>query len=466
MSLSGRDGEDLLSEIERITEFDGMVDLCRDLRDAMTFYDREVLLATFTGILEGMLISALFEAGTRGSRALAEVDGRLDAILHKLPRRLLPPPGPLDVESLVHRFLDVGARGLTFNYPVYAASIAAYFEGREDMTTPVDRRLLEAWREAGRDGPDPVRVAPAGAAVLRGGQPSSAWLRLEGRGVERIHALWTLRDAVASLPGIDFPLGPAREAHLSATIERAGTAHGVLGMAPVVDLSAARRRRRRDVVHDEPIADGPTMDAAEEDFWDGVFDDADMPAAALEFAQKRADIVWPLLAIPLDEGLQEAADDGDRAIVHALALLEAIAPERAIDALVALVGALDPESDLADTVVGRLVALEPAATARVADEISGGDLRTAVRLAPVLAASRRARRDVHVFEILADLLGRAAWADGKERVAAALEAYGDARAVPLLASALKSAEPRSLYQEAVVRHALDRLTPAGGGRRP
>ncbi|MCL6595485.1 MAG: hypothetical protein K6V73_04650 [Firmicutes bacterium] len=460
MSLGGRDGEDLVAEVERVTEFEGMVDLCRDLRDAMTFYDREVLLATFTGIVEGMMISALFEAGGRGPAALAAVRQRLEGIVRSLPKRLAPPPGPLDVESLVHRFLDVGARGLAFNFPVYAHAIEDYFAGREDMEGPIDRRLLEAWREAGRDGPDPALLGPAGAAVLRGARPSSAWLRLEGRGVERIQALWTLRDAIASLPGIAFPLGPAREARPPARWEGA-----VAAGARVVDLSTARRRRRA-AFPDESAPDQVPLDDAEEEFWDAVFDEGPLPDEAVAYAQRHPEVRWPLLAIPLDEGLQEAAEDGDAAIVHAVELLEGLVPEAAAEALVTLAGALDPDGSLFAYVVDRLLALEPAAMDRVVGVIAGDDLRTAARLAPVLAASRRARRDMRVFDLLADLLRRTGWADGKERVAAALEAYGDARAVPLLESALATAEPRSLYQEAVVRRAVDRLTRGRGGHRP
>jgi hypothetical protein len=460
MGLGGPDGDDLMAEIERISEFDGMVDLCRDLRDAMTFYDREVLLATFTGILEGMMISALFEAGTHGPAALEGATARLEGVLRAMPRRLMPPPGPLDVESLVHRFLDVGARGLAFNYPVYARSIGDYFGGREDVSEPIDQRLLEAWRKARRDGPDPALLGPAGAAVLRGARPSSAWLRLEGRGVERIHCLWTLRDAVSSLPGIEFPLGPARDAHLQASLDPSGVAaaHGVAGAARVVDLSAARRRRRRDPVFDEAEADASPLDEAEEEFWDSVFDEEPMGPKAYEYARRRPEVRYPLLAIPLDEGLQEAAEDGDNAIVHALELLEKLMPDAAGEALVTLAGDLDPDGALFAHVVESLLALEPSAMDHVMGVIADGDLRTAARLAPVLAASRRARRDVRVFDLLADLLGRTGWAEGKERVAAALETYGDARAVPLLESALSTAEPRSLYQEAVVRRAVDRLT--------
>lgn len=460
MTLGGHDGDELLAEIERITEFEGMVDLCRDLRDAMTFYDREVLLATFTGILEGMVISALFEAGARGADALGTVTERLEAMLRTLPRRLVPPPGPLDVESLVHRFLDIGARGLSFNFPVYAQSVADYFTGSEDMATPIDRRLLEAWRGAGREGPDPVQLGPAGAAVLRGARPSTAWLRLEGRGVERIHALWTLRDAVASLPGVAFPLAPAREAGLDESLEHHLTAQGIpgAGVARVVDLSAARRRRRRDAIFEDGAGEQIPLDDEEEAFWDRVFDEAALNDEATAYAAQRPDVRWPLLAIPLDEGLQDAAEDGDNAIVHALALLEAVAPEAAGDALVQLAGILEPESALLTYVVERLEGLDKLAMDRVVDVIAQGDLRTAARLAPVLAASRRARPDVRVFDILADLLRRTGWADGKERVAAALETFGDARAVPLLESALATVEPRSLYQEAVVRRAVDRLT--------
>ncbi len=462
MGLGGPEGDDLMAEIERVSEFDGMVDLCRDLRDAMTFYDREVLLATFTGILEGMMISALFEAGTHGPAALEAASTRLEGILRTMPRRLAPPPGPLDIESLVHRFLDVGARGLAFNFPVYARSVADYFGGREDVSAPIDQRLLEAWRRADRDGPDPALLGPAGAAVLRGARPSSAWLRLEGRGVERIHALWTLRDAISSLPGIDFPLGPARESHLEpASLDASGMAsvHGVAaGAARVVDLSAARRRRRRDPVFDEDEAGVSPLDEAEEEFWDSVFDEEPMGAKAYEYARRRPEVRFPLLAIPLDEGLKEAAEDGDNAIVHAIELLEKLMPDAASEALVSLAGDLEPDGALFAHVVERLLALEPAAMDHVMGVIAEGDLRTAARLAPVLAASRRARRDVRVFDLLADLLGRTGWAEGKERVAAALETYGDARAVPLLQSALNTAEPRSLYQEAVVRRAVDRLS--------
>jgi hypothetical protein len=68
-----------------------------------------------------------------------------------------------------------------------------------------------------------------------------------------------------------------------------------------------------------------------------------------------------------------------------------------------------------------------------------------------------------VFDLLAELLTKASWADGKERVAAALADFGDRRAVPLLERELKGVEPRTTYQEQVVRRALSRLANAPPG---
>ena len=456
MSVAG-EGESLLDEIERMTEFEGMVDFCRDLRESMTFYDREVLLATFTGILEGMMITALFEAALEGVHAFETSVGRLDEILHGLSKRLMPPPGPLDVEALVHRFLDVGARGLRFNVPVYVASIQDYAAGREDLVTPIDARLLAAWRTAGADGPDARTLGPAGAAVLRGQKPSSAWLRLEGRGIERIHALWTLRDAITSLPGIGYPLGPASEMVRVVSLGRRPEPTGG-AFTPVVDLAAARRRRRRDQGYDEPDEDALPPDENEEAFWYSIFDEDPLGPEIVEYARIHPETRYPLMAIPLDEGLQESAEESDQAIAHALQVLERIDQDSATEALVSLVSDLDPESALFALAVERLLSIEPRGLEEVAGIVARGDPRTATRLAPVLASSRRSRRDLRVFELLTDLLRRAGWAEGKERVAAALEEYGDARAVPLLESALEALEPRTLYQEAVVRRALSRLS--------
>lgn len=462
MSLAG-EGESLLDEIERMTEFDGMVDFCRDLRESMTFYDREVLLATFTGILEGMMITALFEAALEGVHAFEEAVRRLDEMLHTLPKRLMPPPGPLDVEALVHRFLDVGARGLRFNVPVYVASIQDYAAGREDLDTLIDARLLAAWKTAGTDGPEARTLGPAGAAVLRGQKPSTAWLRLEGRGVERIHALWTLRDAITSLPGVIYPLGPAAEVVRVLSLGRRPEPPGTF--TPVVDLAAARRRRRRDQGYDEPDEEALPPDEAEETFWDSVFDEGTLAPEVYEYAKAHPETRYPLMAIPLDEGLQEAAEEADQAIVHAIDILERTDADGAAETLVMLVSELDPESGLFALSVEHLLSMEPRGLEEVAAIVARGDPRTATRLAPVLASSRRSRRDLRVFELLTDLLRRAGWAEGKERVAAALEEYGDARAAPLLESALEALEPRSLYQEAVVRRALSRLAPRDN-RRP
>jgi hypothetical protein len=237
----------------------------------------------------------------------------------------------------------------------------------------------------------------------------------------------------------------------------------------VVDLAQARRRRRRDPeAYGDEGAWGATyaVDDEEESFWDEVFNDAPMSREAWAYAEAHPQVRFPLLAIPWDEGLREAAEEGDLAIAHALELLTHVSPDDAVDALADLVGDLDPDSGLFGWAVERLMELEPRGSEEIAGLIARADMRTATRLAPVLVSSRRARRDLRVFELLADLLRRAPWADGKERVAAALEEYGDARAVPLLESALRSLEPRTLYQEAVVRRALDRLTRARrrGGR--
>jgi transposase len=430
--------EGVMDEIERITLAEGMVDFCRDLRDSMTFYDRDVLLATYTGILESMMITALCQAGRHGPADLARTADRLEALLNDLPQRLSPPPGPLDIESFLQRFLEGSGQGLLETFPVYRTALWLYFTEPPVVLAEPDRALYEAHRDLRAQRPGALeRLGRVGAAFLRGASLSAGWLRLDGNGAEAAQSLWTLRDTVVSVPGLE-------------AMDPAGRV--------VVDLGAERAVRRSD-------ASVPPAESREDRFWDALARQSPPGPEEFAFARQHPECAYPLRALVVDEAVLDAAEDGDPMVTHVARVLADVAPVMASEGLVEALAQLDADAPAVADLTDLLESLGPDGTRAVAGYIEvSADVPGAVRLAPLLARRRgRPPRDRRVFDLLADLLARATWGDGKERVAAALADYGDARAVPLLERELKTVEPRTYYQEQVVRRALHRLR---SGRRP
>lgn len=434
--------QNVWNEIDRITDIDGFLEFCRDLRDSMTFYDREVLLAIASGILEGMWVTAMYFAALDGEPSLQDTVARLDKRLDELPERLRYDAGALDIQAFLERFVETAYPTLREEFPVLAGTIGHWSQDAYDLEADPSLLLAEARRLFDQEEPAALAlVCQVGAMLLRGVQVPSVWVHAGGPLIPWIQGMMSLPDTLLSIPGASMPLGDV-------TTERAH-----VNLEPgVVSLEMFRRFR----------ASGPDLphpgDSEAEAFWRAVFAGRhQLLPQAIRWAQAHPDQVRPLLlTIAQAPELRDPdAEGAGLAPVHAVRLLTRLHCEEAVYSFLDILQEADPDEPVFQEARQGLIELGPPVTLKVlrfADQEA--DLWTAVFLSEVLA---RGRKDERVYRFLAGLFQRATWRDGKELVVGSLATYGDRRALPLLKEELATTTGRSTGQERVLKAAIRRL---------
>lgn len=435
---------DLFEELVQVGSPMGFVETCRDLRDGMLFYDRDVLIGAYTGVLEGIAFNLLLEAALESSEVFERAVDNLRAFIGSLPETLDLRDYPMDVQSLAERFLETGGRSLYEAFPVWVAALHVYQSedlGSEDADT--DRLLAEARRhqERGNDSHALTRMGRVGALALLGQRIRPVWGRIGGPLQHWLHGLYAAVEAVANHEEIGYPLRPVHEERM-----RRG-ARGV-----VRDLSVRRRYTDsdRDVWRD--------MDEIDRFYNEIMNGRSELSESAYEVVQQHGRALLPVLLTILGASELRDTESGT----------EHLAPVRALDALVALhateataillriVAEVDPQDELFAAAQLALVKLGSDVRPEVLSfATSEADAETAIYLSEVLS---RMEKDERVFKFLTSLFRKTSWWEGKGALVRALGEYGDARAIPLLREELRGIDQRDSRQSELLREVIGKLS--------
>ena len=124
---------ELLGKLEETASYDGFVSTLIDIRDSMIFYDRDLMLAGYTGAVEGLIISALAAACLENDDTAEEAFAAVRKVVDEFPERLADPTAPIDVQAVVEAFLRVGGWMLRERVSAYILAFSRYLHGDYDM---------------------------------------------------------------------------------------------------------------------------------------------------------------------------------------------------------------------------------------------------------------------------------------------------------------------------------------------
>lgn len=457
--MGGRDlasiYRELLGKLEEMASYDGFVSTLIDIRDSMIFYDRDLMLAGYTGALEGLIIASLAAACLEGDDAVEESFAAVRKVVDEFPQRLTDPTAPIDVQAVAEAFLRVGGWMLRERVSAYILAFSRYVHGDYDMDASVDVLVGGAQELAERDPQAALdRVGEVGALMLRGRPLRPRWAEV----VEGRLQLWLmgLRYMVAHLASIypEFPWGPVEEQR------RRRPEPGA-----VVDLEAFRRRRLLLREGWQPPAQGRAadpVDALVERVFHGP---AALDRETLVALERAAEEVVPLLAgVVRSRQLLEGPVAEPGAVVAAIRALAHLRRHEVVARLVEL--ATDPGAP-------REVALEARAALERLGHLAVDGVREYLHRTPSVQAGAalakllvRMPRSDETFGVLVELFQRLRWEDdGKLAVAAALAEYGDGRAVDVLRQALRDPQLPAGRVRRELQSAVRRLTAAGRRQR-
>ncbi len=434
---------DLLQELLEAGSPPGFVETCRDLRDSMLFYDREVLIGAYTGALEGLAFNVLLDAAIGQPETFPTATERVRDFIRALPDNLDLREFPMDVQSLAERFLETGGRSLYEAFPAWVAALHVYQSGEYSDDDDIDRLLAEARYQAelGNESQALARIGRVGALALTGRRVRPVWGRIAGPLEPWLHGLYTAVEAVANHERLTYPLRPIGEERLRRS------ARGV-----VRDLSLRRR-------YDEPASDVWRDHDDVDRFYSEVISGRDrLSEAAYAVVQAQGVTLLPVLLTMV--GARELRDDEQSrehlAPVRALDALVALHAAEAVPMLLRIVAEVDPQDELFTAAQTGLVKLGSAAAPQVLSFASGeADAETAIYLSEVLS---RMDKNERVFRFLTSLFRKTSWWEGKGALVRALADYGDTRALPLLRDALRNLDQRDSRQSELLREAIGSLS--------
>ncbi len=220
-----------------MTTMDGFVSTCLDIRDGMMFYDRELLLTSYSSTLELLLVSTLFWAGLESSDEAEEAEARMGEALSGLRKELSESLLPLDVQALGERYLNGPGWALEQRFPMYIELFQVYRSGAYDPNDDVDRLLITVqkqflqglWEEGLHT------LAQVGSQVMRGAHLRPIWFRIGHARLQLYLAgIQTMANNFSVAPYFSFPFEDA-------ATER--QKRSTVGGSVVVDLGAFRNDR-------------------------------------------------------------------------------------------------------------------------------------------------------------------------------------------------------------------------------
>lgn len=198
----------IVEEIDYITDYDGFVATCLDLRDSMLFYDKGLILTSYSSTLELLISLAYLWASLSSDDDAEEVFEAVEAIIDNLARRLYVSDMPIDVRVMIDNFFDTGGWIIKERLPLLRAMFTKYIQGDYRMSDNINELLRQAQNSLGRSEEKALDlVARAGAMALRGERIRPAWLNiLRGQLQIWVRGILNVVSNFAAAPHFSFPL--------------------------------------------------------------------------------------------------------------------------------------------------------------------------------------------------------------------------------------------------------------------
>jgi hypothetical protein len=408
---------DLLLELEAFADPPSFLELCREIRDSMYFYDRDVLVAMVTSVFEGMVVGLLLAASLEGAQALKRTDAAMRQLLRRLPYELRRGRFAMDAQAVLARFVELGVPSAYAAYESMYASFRAWERGARVPADP-ERNLYRARLAMDEGDEDRARqlLAGVGCAVLQGYRVRPVWLRISGRMGGLLNGIFAIREALLTHPFLSYPLQSVREER-----ERLRWQHKVFDLQEIRRLRGAEETAagvdggydETDVMWDSILSEGPVV--RREDF--------------LQLERLGARALYPLLTVIRAREFRRS-----KATFVALHQLIGSRSRETVHAVLHLLSEVSADDPLFSEGVRVLEAAGPASKEAVLDFVEAEtDARKKVPFAGLVA---RYRGEERALSWLLKTFSAIDWAEGKAEVALSLGRYGDARAIPALRAAL------------------------------
>jgi len=451
---------EIMEELEYITDHDGFVETCLDLRDSMYFYDKGLIIAGYASSVEMLMSFAMFWAVLEAPEQSREVFDRIGEIVYNLESRLRADDVTMDVSAMIETFLQTSGWVLSQRFIVFRHMFEAYRDNRYSLEENPDRLLREIQNLVEKDTDRAAELlGRVGAMALRGAGVRPVWLVIARPRLQ----MW-LRGVLGVIQNF------AAASHFSFPVDAADRERQKWrpdAGKPVVDLKAFRNLRypmmpsdtpnvlRREAVDDcllELFAAGPLREETK--------------GTLIAAGDAIKDV---LLAVLATEELFEDRDDASSSrwvLTNVLGLLRELKYPETIPTLLGLLCRVAPGSASYTQVLEFLLDHREEAAEAAADKLKGDYLSVEEALALTDFLSRV--RPGEVYPVLIKLLDKVTTWDEQLAVARSLIQTGDIRAIPhlrKLGMALADSPYRRVVQEFLAYASRQMRNGSRGNRR-
>ena len=412
---------EIMEELEYITDHDGFVETCLDLRDSMYFYDKGLILAGYASSTEMLMSFAMFWVTLEAPDQAEEIFDEIAAIISGIEDRLRADDITMDVAALIETFLQTTGWILAQRFVVFRYMFEAYGNNDYSLADSSDRLLREAQALVEKDNTQAAKlVGQVGAMALRGVEIRPVWFYIARPRLQ----MW-LRGILGAIQNF------AAAAHFSFpvdTVERERQKWRADAERPVVDLKAFRNLRYPMMPADTPdiLRRGEPDDGLVELFAGGPLDSE----TAKRLVATDESIKDVLMAILETEELGEENATGEGwAPVNVLELLEQLDYPETVSVLLGVLGRARGaifRSQAMQLLVHHDQKAAEVALAKLQEDDLG--VQEALGIIDFLSQVRPAV----TYAPLVKLLDKAVTWEEKLSVARSLLQTGDARAIPHL----------------------------------
>lgn len=412
---------EIMEELEYITDHDGFVETCLDLRDSMYFYDKGLILAGYASSTEMLMSFAMFWVTLEAPDQAEEVFDEIADIMGGIGDRLRVDDITMDVAALIETFLQTTGWVLAQRFIVFRYMFEAYENNDYSLADSSDQLLREAQALIEKDNIEAARlVGRVGAMALRGVEIRPVWFYIARPRLQ----MW-LRGILGAIQNF------AAAAHFSFpvdAVDRERQKWRTDTERPVVDLKAFRNLRYPMMPADTPdiLRRGELDDDLVQLFAGGPLSNetAERLVAAGE------SIKDVLLTILETEELGEENATGEGwAPINVLRLLEQLGYPETVSILLGILGKTRGMV-FRRQAIELLVGYDQEAAEVALAKLQEDDLGVQEALAVIDFLSQV--RPVAVYAPLVRLLDKAVTLEEKLSVARSLLQTGDARAIPHL----------------------------------